>query len=103
MHAIVCGMAGCLDPGAVQVPSHAPCKALTWAFMGTMRVPLCTTTYSNRDWCTTQAAGVTEGVGYSDPVGLHQQPDDDGEGDEESALTLSGAMPSHYTLQVAQA
>ena len=53
-------------------------------------------------WRNVQAAGVTEGVGYSDPVGLQQQPDDGGEGDEEAALMLFGVVPSHYTLQVAQ-
>lgn len=50
----------------------------------------------------TQAAGVTEGVGYSDPVGLQQQPGDDGDEDEEAGMMLPVAVPSHYTLQVAQ-
>ena len=49
-----------------------------------------------------QAAGVTEGVGYSDPVGLQQQPGDDGDEDEEAGMMLPGAVPPHYTLQVAQ-
>lgn len=51
----------------------------------------------------TQAAGVTEGVGYSDPVGLQQQqPGDDGDEDEEAGMMLPGVVPPHYTLQVAQ-
>ncbi|KAL3148459.1 hypothetical protein ABBQ38_013906 [Trebouxia sp. C0009 RCD-2024] len=49
-----------------------------------------------------KAAGVTEGVGYSDPVGLQQQPGDDGDEDEEAGMMLPVAVPSHYTLQVAQ-
>ena len=49
-----------------------------------------------------QAAGVTEGVGYSDPVGL-QQPGSNDDEDEEAGMMLPGAVPPHYTLQLAQA
>ena len=43
---------------------------------------------------------MTEGVGYSDPVGLQQQPGDDE--DEQAGMMLPGAVPPHYTLQLAQ-
>ena len=44
---------------------------------------------------------MTEGVGYSDPVGLQQQPGDDE--DEEAGQMVSGAVPPQYTLELAQA
>ena len=44
---------------------------------------------------------MTEGVGYSDPVGLQLQPGDDE--DEEAGMMLPDAVPPQYTLQVAQA
>ncbi len=48
-----------------------------------------------------QAAGVTEGVGYSDPSGIQQINVDDEE--EQSDVVLPREVPAHYDLQTAQA
>lgn len=48
-----------------------------------------------------QAAGVTEGVGYSDPSGIQQTNADNEE--EQSDVVLPGEVPTHYDLQTAQA
>ncbi|KAL0054199.1 hypothetical protein WJX82_005285 [Trebouxia sp. C0006] len=48
-----------------------------------------------------KAAGVTEGVGYSDPSGIQQSNADDEE--EQSDVVLPSEVPSHYDLQTAQA
>ena len=48
-----------------------------------------------------QAAGVTEGVGYSDPSGIQQSNADDEE--EQSDVVLPSEVPTHYDFQTAQA
>ncbi len=48
-----------------------------------------------------QAAGVTEGVGYSDPSKLQHQHADEEE--EEADVVLPSEVPAHYNLQAAQA
>ncbi|DBA66455.1 TPA: hypothetical protein ACH3X2_002431 [Trebouxia sp. C0005] len=48
-----------------------------------------------------KAAGVTEGVGYSDPSGIQQTNADNEE--EQSDVVLPGEVPTHYDLHTAQA
>lgn len=57
--------------------------------------------FPSADDCTVQAAGVTEGVGYSDPSGIQQTNADDEE--EQSDMVLPSEVPTHYDLQTAQA
>ena len=57
--------------------------------------------FSSEDDYAVQAAGVTEGVGNSDPSGIQQSNADDEE--EQSDVVLPSEVPTHYDLQTAQA